>query len=196
MTGSRANDGSVFVHTECFELKKNTPASVTIRLPETEGKLFVKGIVDMNTIVTLNDGAKATLKELSQGKGLMLCFLDMGREPSKHILQDLPAVGQALNEWGGGVLLLTPGDNAAPAALISSFKGLPQHTSWGVDARRELLQAVAGALQIDFGDNFPLTLYLSRNGGVLYSSAGYRIGTGEEILKIIRKENAAISPVF
>ena len=189
MTGSRANDGSVFVHTECFELKKNAPARIDVRLPETEGKLFVKGIVDMNTTVTLNDGAKATLKELSQGKGLMLCFLDMGREPSKHILQDLPAVGQALDEWGGGVLLLTSGDNAAPATLISSFKGLPQRTRWGVDARRELLQAVAGALQIDFGDNFPLTLYLSRGGGVLYSSAGYRIGTGEDMLKIIRKES-------
>jgi hypothetical protein len=189
MTGSRANDGSVFVHTEYFELKKNAPARIDIRLPETEGKLFVKGTVDMNSIVVLDNGAKATLKELSQGKGLMLCFLDTSKEPSKHILQDLPAVQQALDEWGGGVLLLTSGGKAATAADVSAFKGLPQNTSWGVDARRELLQAATGALQIDFNDNFPLTLYVSRNGGVLYSVAGYRIGTGEEILKIIRQEN-------
>jgi hypothetical protein len=186
MTGSRANDGSVFVHTEYFELKKSAPARINIHLPETEGKLFVKGIVDMNSIVVLNDDAKATLKELSQGKGLMLCFLDLGKEPSKHILQDLPAVQQALDEWGGGVLFLTSDDRAVVAPGLS-FNGLPQNTSWGVDVRRELLQAVTGALQIDFNDNFPLTLYLSRNGGVLYSAAGYRIGTGEEILKIIRK---------
>jgi hypothetical protein len=51
-----------------------------------------------------------------------------------------------------------------------------------------LLHAATGALQIDFNDNFPLTLYLSRNGGVLYSAAGYRIGAGEEVLKVIRKE--------
>ena len=188
MTGSRANDGSVFVHTEYFELKKSAPSRIDIRLPETDGKLFVKGIVDMNSTVTLNNGAKTTLKELSQGKGLMLCFLDLGKEPSKHILQDLPAVKQALDEWGGGVLFLTSGDKTAPAALISSFKDLPQHTGWGVDVRRELLQAATGALQMDFGDNFPLTLYLSRNGGILYSAAGYRIGIGEEILKIIRME--------
>jgi hypothetical protein len=141
----------------------------------------------MNTAVALNGGAKATLKELSHERGLMLCFLDM-KEPSKHILQDLPAVQQALDEWGGGVLFLTSGDKAASDAVISTFKGLPQHTRWGVDAGRALLRAATGALQIDFTDNFPLTLYLSRNGGVLYSSAGYRIGTGEEILQIIRKE--------
>jgi hypothetical protein len=38
------------------------------------------------------------------------------------------------------------------------------------------------------GDNFPLTLYISDNGGVLYTSTGYKIGTGEDILKIIKKE--------
>jgi hypothetical protein len=186
MAGSRANDGSVFVHTEYFELKKNAPARINIRLPETEGKLFVKGIVDMNTTVTLNSGDKTTLKELSRGKGLMLCFLDMGKEPSKHILQDLPAVQQALDEWGGGILLLTADDKSA--AAISSFKGLPQHTRCGVDAGQKQLHAATGALQIDLSDNFPLTLYLSRNGGILYSAAGYRIGVGEEILKIIKQE--------
>ncbi|MDR0415289.1 MAG: transglutaminase-like domain-containing protein [Prevotellaceae bacterium] len=188
MAGSRANDGSVFVHTEYFTLKKDVPASVTIRLPETEGKLFVKGIVDMNTIVTLSSGSKATLKELSKGRGLMLCFLDMGKEPSKHILQDIPAVRDDLNEWGGGVLLAVPGDKAATASAISAFKGLPQNTSHAIDSNRELLRAVTSALQIEFSDNFPLTIYLSRNGGILYSAVGYRIGTGEEILKTIRKE--------
>ncbi|MDR1527811.1 MAG: transglutaminase domain-containing protein, partial [Dysgonamonadaceae bacterium] len=188
MTGSRANDGSVFVHTEYFELKRGAPSRVSVRLPETEGKLFVKGIVDMNSIVTLNDASKATLKELSKGKGLVLCFLDLGKEPSKHILQDLPAVQQALDEWGGSVLFLTPDDKASTVSGISAFKGFPQNTAWGIDSRRELLRAATGALQIDFNDNFPLTLYLSRNGGILYSVAGYHIGTGEAILKTIRKE--------
>ena len=187
MTGSRANDGSVFVHTEYFELKQNAPTHIHVHLPETEGKLFVKGIVDMNSIVALNNGDKATLKELSQGKGLMLCFLDMGKEPSKHILQDLPAVQQALDKWGGSILFLTAGDKVASG--ISTFKDLPKNTNWGIDAKRELLHAVTGVLQIDFSDNFPLTLYLSRNGGILYSAAGYRIGIGEEVLKIIRKES-------
>ncbi|MDR2409765.1 MAG: transglutaminase domain-containing protein, partial [Bacteroidales bacterium] len=166
----------------------NTSFHITVRLPETEGKLQVKGIVDMNLIVTLNNGNKRTLKELSKEKGLTLCFLDMGKEPSKHILQDLPAVQRDLDEWGGGVLFLIPKDKAANSSDISAFKGLPKNITWGVDNDRELLNTITNALQIDFNDNFPLTLYLSRNGGILYSVSGYRIGTGEEILKIIRQE--------
>jgi hypothetical protein len=188
MTGSRANDGSVFVHTEYFELKENTSTRINILLPKTEGKLLVKGIVDMNLTVTLNNGSKISLKELSKGKGLMLCFLDMGKEPSKHILQDLPAVQRDLDTWGGGVLFLISDDKATNGFDISTFKGLPQNTTCGIDNHRELLKIVTSALQIEFNNNFPLTLYLSRNGGILYSNVGYRIGTGDDILKILRKE--------
>jgi transglutaminase-like putative cysteine protease len=187
MVGSRANDGSVSVSTNYFHLKSE-PVRLEIRLPETEGKLFVKGIVDMNTIVELDNHTKATLKELAKGKGLMLCFVDVGKEPSKHILQDFPVVKQPLNEWGGGVLLMQPDDKAGKGFDASVFKGLPERTTWGIDNERKLLQAVTGALQIDFRDNFPLMVYLSRNGGILYSSTGYRIGAGEAVLKIIKKE--------
>ncbi|GHT77694.1 transglutaminase [Bacteroidia bacterium] len=187
MTGSRANDGSVTVRTEYFELKGKKPHAVAVKLPEITGKLFVKGIVDMNSIVILQDQPKVTLKELSKGKGIMLCFVDMGKEPSKHILQDLGAVQKALEAWDGGILFMIPGDKNSEINL-SVFTGLPQQTTWAVDNERTLLKVVANALQMEFRDNFPLTVYLSRNGGILYSSEGYRIGIGENVLKIIRQE--------
>jgi hypothetical protein len=186
--GSRANDGSVTVHTEYFELKAKTSHSLTIKLPEIEGKLFVKGIVDMNSIVVRKDGSKATLKELSKGKGLILCFLDPGKEPSKHILQDFPAVQTALDTWNGGILFMIPDDKDHKGFDAAAFKGLPTNTAWGNDIGRSLLKSAVSALQTDFGDNFPLTVYLSSNGGILYSAEGYRIGTGEAILKVIRQE--------
>jgi hypothetical protein len=188
MIGSRANDGSVFVHTEYFELKENTNQTVSILIPETEGKLLVKGIIDMNSIIVKKDGSKATLKELSKGKGLVLCFLDPGKEPSKHILQDFPSVQTAMDQWGGGVLFMIPDDKETNTFDASAFKGLPANTVWGSDRQRGLLKSATGALQLDFKDNFPLTVYLSSNGGILFSSVGYRIGTGTDILTVIQKE--------
>jgi hypothetical protein len=190
--GSRANDGSVSVHTEYFELKQDISTKITLKLPKVEGKLILKGSIDMNTIVQLDNNAKQTLKELSNNKGLMLCFVDVGKEPSKHILQDLPKQQQALEEWGGGLLLVTPDDKYNPNFNASAFKNLPKQTTWAVDDKRVLLKAVAETLQINFEDNFPLTIYLSTNGGILYYSVGYRIGTGEDILKTIHEEKESL----
>lgn len=192
MIGSRANDGSVTITTEYFSVNENETKKLKIVLPKNEGKIQVQGIVDMNTKVTLKDGTEKTLKELSNGKGMMICFSDPDKEPTKHILQDLPAVQKQLEQWGGGILFSIPDDKLSKAFDASVFKNLPQQSVWGVDENRTFLKSVSGALQIDFSNNFPLVVYLNSNGGILYSSQGYRIGIGENVVQTIEEEKASL----
>lgn len=188
MIGSRANDGSVTVETRYFDIREGVSESVMVSLPKVEKGIQVQGIVDPNTIVALSDGSKKNLKELTNKKGLFICFSDPDKEPTKHILQDLPAYQQYIEEWGGGVLFVVPDDKLSSAFDASAFKGLPKQSLWLTDANRTLLNSVANALQIEFSNNFPLVIYLSTNGGILYSSQGYRIGIGENIVKTIEEE--------
>ena len=188
--GARANDGSVTVNTKYFTVKKDETVSLEINLPKVEAGIQVQGIVDPNTIVSLKDGSKKTIKELTNKKGLVICFADPDKEPTKHIFQDLPAVQQFLESWDGGVLFAVPDDKLSSAFDASVFKGLPKQSLWMVDNNRTLLNTVAGALQINFSNNFPLMIYLSTNGGILYSSQGYKIGIGEGIVKTIELEKA------
>jgi transglutaminase-like putative cysteine protease len=185
--GSRANDGSVFVHTRYFKVEAGKVQQAAVQLPAVQGKLLVQGIIDMNTIVSMRDGGRRTLKELSNGKGLVLCFVDLGTEPSKHILQDLPAVQKELDAWGGGALLVEQ-DGRSMAAAAAAFKGLPANAAWALDTDGKLLKDAAAALQLQWSNNYPLLLYLSRNGGILYSAAGYRIGAGTSVLSVIQQE--------
>lgn len=186
--GSRANDGSVTAETRYFDVKENENKIQEIKLPSVSKGLQIQGIVDPNTIVVLNNGSKTTIKELTNKKGLVICFADPDKEPTKHILQDLPIVQQALEDWGGGILFAVPNDKVSKAFDASVFKNLPKQALWMTDDNRTLLNNVAEALQIEFSNNFPLTIYLSTNGGILYSSQGYRIGIGEDIIKTIEEE--------
>lgn len=190
MIGSRSNDGSVVVYTRYFNIGEKENKSFEIKLPKVEGGIQVQGIVDPNTIVTLQDGKKTTIKELTNKKGLVICFADPDKEPTKHILQDLPAVQPYMEEWGGGILFAVPDDKVSKAFDASVFKGLPKQAVWMTDDSRALLNNAANALQIEFSNNFPLVIYLSTNGGILYSSQGYRIGIGENLVKTIEEEKA------
>lgn len=193
MVASRANDGSVTANISYFELKENENKTIEIVLPEPEGKMQVMGIVDMNSIIQLKDGNKKTLKELSEGNGVVLCFADPGKEPTKHILQELPAQAAALDEWGGGIVFMVPDDKMSETFDPAVFGGLPAKTTWSIDNARTLLGQITGALQIDLHDNFPLTLYLNNNGGILYYSVGYRIGIGENLVRTIATEKATMN---
>ncbi|MFV0538807.1 MAG: transglutaminase domain-containing protein [Dysgonomonas sp.] len=188
--GVRANDGSVTVNTRYFSVKEKETIPLDIKLPRVEAGIQVQGIVDPNTIVSLKDGSKKTIKELTNKKGLVICFADPDKEPTKHIFQDLPAVQQSLESWDGGVLFAIPDDKLSSAFDPSVFSGLPKQSLWMIDDNRVLLNAVAGALQINFSNNFPLIIYLSTNGGILYSSQGYKIGIGEELIKTIELEKS------
>ncbi|MDR3093427.1 MAG: transglutaminase domain-containing protein [Bacteroidales bacterium] len=188
LAGSRGHDGSVTVYTKYFKLENGKPLTLSVKMPEVLEKLTEKGTIDMNTTVQQANGDKISLKQLSNGKGLMICILDPGKEPSKHILQDLPAAKQTLEEWGGGILLTTPDDKLSAAFDASAFKGLPKQIVWSTDDKRALLNTACNVLNTPIEDNFPLTIYLSDMGGILYSFFGYKIGMGEEIVKIIQKE--------
>lgn len=194
MIGSRANDGSVTIDTKYFTLKEGETKSLDIVLPKTEGRIQVQGIVDMNSRITLGNGTDISLKDIANGKGIIICFADPDKEPTKHVLQDIPNQQAELNEWGGGVLFIIPDDKVSTAFDASVFKNLPNQSVWGIDNNRNLLNAAANALQIEFSNNFPLTIYLSDIGGILYSSEGYQIGIPENILKTIKAEAATKNP--
>lgn len=186
--GSRANDGSVTIQNKYFALAENEQKSLEIKLPETQGKITIKGIIDMNTKVKLKSNEEVSLKDLSKGKGVILCFADPDKEPTKHVLQDLPSNTPDLNNWGGGLLFLVPDDKLTKAFDETVYKGLPNNTKWGIDENRTLLNNAARTLQLDFSNNFPLIILLSNNGGILFSSEGYRIGIGENIIKTIHMQ--------
>lgn len=192
--GSRANDGSVTSDIRYFTLNEGETKALDIALPKTEGRIQVRGIVDMNNRITLADGTETSLKSIANGKGIIICFADPDKEPTKHVLQDIPYQQAELNEWGGGILFLVPDDKISKAFDASVFKGLPDQSVWGVDKNRNLLNTAASALQIEFSNNFPLMIYLSDIGGILYSSEGYQIGIPENILKTINAESATKNP--
>lgn len=192
MVASRANDGSATVKAEYFTLGEGGNLRFAVKLPEVEGKLFVKGVVDMNSIVITEAGEKTTLKGLAKGKGVLLIFADPDKEPTKHILQEMPRHTKALEEWGGGVVFMVPDDKRTEAFDPARFGGLPAQTVWSTDTGRELLAAAAQAIQVDFRNNFPLALYLTRNGGVIFSSEGYRLGIIEDVLRTIHMEEQSL----
>ncbi|MDR2026218.1 MAG: transglutaminase-like domain-containing protein [Prevotellaceae bacterium] len=187
--GNRAHDGSVTTVNKYFEVDENRSPDLEIKMPELVRKLQVSGTVDMNTKITLTDGKETTLKDLSGGNGVILCFADPDKEPTKHILQDLPARSNELNEWNGGVLFLVPDDRLSSAFDSSVFKNLPKNTVWGIDSMRSLLNETVSTLKLDFNDNFPLMIFLTNSGGIVYHSSGYKTGISEDIVKTLKSLN-------
>jgi Transglutaminase-like enzymes, putative cysteine proteases len=186
LTGNRANDGTVYVKTDYFYLNPNTTSDIFVELRQIPNALEVQGTIKMKEKVSLiGSKEKSSLAELAGDKGLVIAFLDPNREPSRHIMVDIPLFKAEFEQWKGGMLFVVPDDKLTSSFSVSNYTNLPKQSLFAIDKDRKLLKSALKAMNKDIKDNFPCLLLVKPNGEVIFYSEGYRIGVGENLIKTI-----------
>lgn len=66
-----------------------------------------------------------------------------------------------------------------------SYKNLPEQSIFAIDKGSKILKQVLKATKKDIKDNLPIILLLTKEGNIVFLSDGYRIGSGENLIKTI-----------
>ncbi|MFA7081155.1 MAG: transglutaminase-like domain-containing protein [Bacteroidales bacterium] len=185
LTGNRANDGTVYIKTNYFNLKPGRTSDLFVELREISQNLVVEGVMKMNTNVNLQNKEKTTLAELSNDKGLVIAIIDPNSEPTKHIMVDIPLFKEEFEQWQGGVLFLVPENKLRGDFSEKTYKNLPEQSVLAIDKGNKILKQVLKATKKDIKDNLPIILLITKEGNIVFLSDGYRIGSGENLIKTI-----------
>lgn len=183
-TGNRDENGNVLASVSLLELNAGDEQQLTITprdLPEIPVK---SGKINLTTSVKTFTGESVTLGSLA-GKGLVLIWMEPGREPTRHLLNDLPGLKKEFDRWGGSFVFLTDPERTPGQITRESVTGAPENALFATDPGLGLLQSLSGNISRE--RSLPVVLYCDSGGEVLFSSEGYRIGTGQQILKKIRE---------
>jgi hypothetical protein len=185
MTGNRISDKKILVSLLVFELKENEHKTVRIQLRKDNAPAEILGRISLEDQITLDDGSSVLLKYLAK-KGLVLTWIEPDKEPTRHIINDLPLLKKELDEWGGTFLFLT--DPAKPGSGIDkgAKTGLPGKSYFAADNASALLSKICGGISCSTV-RLPLMILTDKDGNIMFRSEGYRIGIGEHILKIAGK---------
>ena len=116
--------------------------------------------------------------------------LDVGLEPTNHVLNDLSAERAALEKWGRPIYLVATND-AQLERLHSEidsgrFGTLPSTVVFCVDKDGSVLSGLTGALPLR-ADQLPLVVVANADGRVVFTSQGYTIGMGAKIAALAGK---------
>ncbi len=182
VTGNRLADGRILTAISFFDLREGEHKSLDIKIRKDEvvnnklGSIDVKQITDL---FDLSDAAKAGINK----KGLVVLWAEPDKEPTRHVFNDLIHLKQELDKWGGYFLVLTdPGVKWSGFSSIE-LKSMPANILFGYDSK--LLPGVFNSSE-SCSSELPYVVMADKTGKVLYSSSGYRIGIGEQILRFIR----------
>lgn len=187
VTGNRQPDGSVLSSISFFEVK----ASETTEIPVLLRSNFAaaKPWASLNpagysfTQYATNKVLK--LSEYTSNTGAILIWIDPDKEPSKHVLADIPAVTDVIEKWNGGMLFLFAGDKVSASFKPANFAGLPSQSKFAYDKASTLLNEISRLRGRNISANLPVIVITDKAGNLVYYSEGYKIGIGEQIAKAI-----------
>jgi transglutaminase-like putative cysteine protease len=183
VTGNRINDNKILSGISFFNLSANEHKTLEIKLRRESSDTKPIGKVNLKNFTDLFNKTGAALKpdDITR-KGVVIIWLDPEQEPSKHVLNDLPLLKKELDAWGGYFIFLTTLSRDNDNSVLNKSKRLPEHTLFATDNKLMNFKNSLGISPLPEAV-LPFIVMTDKDGNILFSSGGYRIGIGEQILK-------------
>ena len=160
-----------------------------VELLQQPGEMKPSEKLDFGKLNLEKDGKALNLSDMVGNSDAVLVLLDPEKEPSKHILNDLGPYIDQFNKWNGTFVFAIPAEKTAQASVLKTYQ-LPAKMQVGVDQNENILNSVSAVYGFGLKDKLPLVLYTDSAGNIYLFSAGYKIGIGEQILKVISRMEA------
>lgn len=182
-TGNRDENGNVLASVSFLKLDPGEDKTVTVNIRQLPESSVAAGKISLSGELSLYGGGKRDLGSLSE-KGAVFIWIEPGREPTRHILNDLPRLKKEFDDWGGSFVFLTDPSRTPDGFDPDEITGKPANALFVTDTRLAFMTSALGEGASE--RPLPVVVCCDGNGEVLFTSEGYRIGTGEQILKKIR----------
>lgn len=187
VTGNRQSDGSVLSSVHFFDVPANKTVDIKVEIRQDFTAAEPWATIDTKAyqFTTYSTNELLTHDKIASGKGAILIWIDPDKEPSKHVMADIPAVKDIIEKWGGGLVFLFGNEKISAAFKPSNFPNLPSQSKFAHDTEGKLLGEIEKLRKNKCSNNLPVIVITDSRGNLIYYSEGYKIGIGEQIAKAI-----------
>jgi len=180
-TGNRYDNGKVLVHCDYFNVPDGSIVRKELRLRELEVNRVVYGTLE-----------GVVESDFYKDGGVVVCFIDPDKEPTKHLMNEFPLFKREFNKWKGEFLFAVPESKFSTTYNSSTYKNFPTNSKFITEDTDKLLKKILASAGVTFRDNFPLIFIINEKGEIIFHSQGYKIGTVEFLHKSLMAEYSYI----
>jgi hypothetical protein len=118
-------------------------------------------------------------------EGVILAWIEPDKEPTKHLLADLRHNKDEFGKWKGEIILVFSNESEKNIFMKTEALLLPKNVSYSIQSTFPVTPPSPGPGKGSL-KNLPVVIFANRNGVVNYISEGYRIGIGDELVRLIK----------
>ena len=184
ITTNRMPGGSQYASIICFHLKEGEERTLEMKLHRPELKdLLVKNPLPA---FTLQDGGGNTVDSASllNGAKSLLIFVEEGKEPTEHVLNELPAEKERMERLSCRLILVADSTASLENPLLNRTADVFETAEVYFDEGLENAEPVARRMYVA-PDLLPLLVAVDEQGCGIYACSGYHVGSVGLALKLL-----------
>lgn len=187
LSGQRMADGSVLAHGEVFDVASDSVTHLPLTIRQDPTGVQVIGSLNAENIYhdLATDSDKSILSTTGRGY-YVLGIIKPSDEPSAHALNDISALRDEFERWGGSVMVLFADADAASRFDFTPFANLPATVTFGIDNNGVSLNELTSSLNLT-DPSLPIFVVADSFNRVVFVSQGYTIGLGDKIADVLSK---------
>ncbi len=185
LTANRLPNGNILAKELYFQLEEGQQREIRLELAEAEPADMLTDHAIPDFAIKREDGEACLLSALVKEDSGLFIWLGEDEEPTEHILNEIYERREAYAELQGRLFFVAMRPeirkNPACGRVLEALPGITlMFDEFGAD-----MEALARRLYLEPG-KLPLAVLIDRDMRGIYSVAGYNVGTGDMILKLVR----------
>ncbi len=184
LTAKRMPNGSLFTKEYRFNVSEDSENSLTIRLRDTKISDMLENMDILPFSLKDKDGNKIAAEQLTADKANILFWLEEGKEPTEHILNELIEHHKRYNALDAQLVFIIRSDEAKKNHTLAKALELLPNVTICYDDFRENVSSIARRMYVD-PDKLPLIVVTKPGLNGIFATSGYNVGMGDLLIKIL-----------
>lgn len=184
LTAKRMPNGSLFTKEYRFNVSDDSENSLAIRLRDTKISDMLENMDILPFSLKDKDGNKIAAEQLTADKANILFWLEEGKEPTEHILNELIEHHKRYNALDAQLVFIIRSDEAKKNHTLAKALELLPNVTICYDDFRENVSSIARRMYVD-PDKLPLIVVTKPGLNGIFATSGYNVGMGDLLIKIL-----------
>ena len=184
LTGNRLPNGNVFGKSLTFSVEKGEEKTVELNFREAKLNDMLEDIAIQPFNLLEKDGTKVPAADVTRGGRKILFWLEVSKEPTEHILNELMEKKEAFEKYKENLLFIIKKEEDLNDPTLSRCRAALPGIPVLYDTFTENVNTLGRRMYVD-PEKLPLILVTSGELNGIYATSGYNVGTADMLLRIL-----------
>lgn len=185
ITVNRMPNGNLFTNKYLLTIRQGESQTVELKLRDAK----IADMLESNELQDFNlydeTGNKVAARDLAEGQKSIFVWIEEGKEPTEHILNEMIASAGAFNEIDSQIIFILRSKTALQNATLAKTLGLIPKVKLYYDDFKENINTIGRRMYVD-PDKLPLVVVMNKGLTGVYACSGYNVGVAELLIKIVK----------